>query len=251
MADGQLVASKGDIIESVLIKGDLSKLTQEERSTYYMRVCESVGLNPLTKPLEYITLNGKLTLYALRSCTDQLRSLHHVSVVDMTEQEREGVYIVTVKVQDGQGRCDMAKGAVNIASLKGEALANAFMKAETKAKRRATLSICGLGVLDETEIETIPAAARAEVHQVVNPETGRMVNPNGAAQLKKSGAWDSFTDKVQAFVDARDPDGLNRWFRSEDVVERVGKWPVSWRDNADDEVQRALTEIEARESEHV
>jgi hypothetical protein len=30
------------------------------------------------------------------------------------------------------------------------------MKAVTKAKRRVTLSICGLGMLDETEVETIP-----------------------------------------------------------------------------------------------
>jgi hypothetical protein len=29
------------------------------------------------------------------------------------------------------------------------------MKGETKAKRRVTLSICGLGLLDETEIESI------------------------------------------------------------------------------------------------
>jgi hypothetical protein len=37
-------------------------------------------------------------------------------------------------------------------------LANALMKAETKAKRRVTLSIAGLGWLDETELETIPQA---------------------------------------------------------------------------------------------
>ena len=42
--------------------------------------------------------------------------------------------------------------------MNGEALANAYMKAETKAKRRVTLSICGLGMLDETEVETIPDA---------------------------------------------------------------------------------------------
>ena len=30
------------------------------------------------------------------------------------------------------------------------------MKAETKAKRRVTLSLCGLGILDETEIDTVP-----------------------------------------------------------------------------------------------
>jgi hypothetical protein len=38
-------------------------------------------------------------------------------------------------------------------------MANALMKAETKAKRRVTLSICGLGMLDESEVESIPGAA--------------------------------------------------------------------------------------------
>lgn len=150
----------GALMESVLIKGDLSKLTPQERSSYYLRVCESVGLNPLTKPFEYITLNGKLTLYALRNCTDQLRTVHNVSVEELAESERDGVFIVTAKVKNGAGRTDIAKGAVNIANLKGEALANAMMKAETKAKRRATLSLCGLGFLDETEVEDIPAAAK-------------------------------------------------------------------------------------------
>jgi hypothetical protein len=39
-------------IESALIQGDLSKLTSEQRLSYYKSVCESVGLNPLTKPFE-------------------------------------------------------------------------------------------------------------------------------------------------------------------------------------------------------
>jgi len=147
-----------DIMEQVIIKGDLSKLSPQERTTYYMKVCESVGLNPLTRPFEYISLNNKLQLYALKACTEQLRGIHDVSVTDLTESMHEGVFIVTAKVKNGQGRTDAAKGAVPVSGLKGEALANAMMKAETKAKRRATLSLCGLGWLDESEIESIPGA---------------------------------------------------------------------------------------------
>ena len=147
-----------EIMEQVIIKGDLSKLTPQERTTYYMKVCESVGLNPLTRPFEYILLNSKLQLYALKACTEQLRGIHDVSVTDLSESHVEGVFIVTAKVKNGDGRTDAAKGAVPIAGLKGEALANAMMKAETKAKRRATLSLCGLGWLDESEIESIPGA---------------------------------------------------------------------------------------------
>jgi len=50
---------------------------------------------------------------------------------------------------------------VNIENLKGEARSNAMMKAETKAKRRVTLSICGLGMLDESETDSIPGARPA------------------------------------------------------------------------------------------
>jgi len=53
-----------DVIESVIAKGDLSKLTVEQRNEYYFRVCEATGLSPITQPFAYITLNGKLTLYA-------------------------------------------------------------------------------------------------------------------------------------------------------------------------------------------
>lgn len=66
--------------------------------------------------------------------------------------------MVVAYVKDRSGRTDCATGAVPLGNLKGEALANALMKAETKAKRRATLSICGLGLLDETEVGSIPGA---------------------------------------------------------------------------------------------
>jgi len=142
--------------ERALILGDLAGLKQDERLNYYKAVCESVGLNPLTKPFDYITLNGKMVLYATRACTDQLRKIHGVSVLELKKEWQEGVLSVVCKVSDKSGRTDVATGALVVLNLKGNDLANALMKAETKAKRRATLSICGLGVLDETEIETIP-----------------------------------------------------------------------------------------------
>ena len=43
---------------------------------------------------------------------------------------------------------------------------NAKLKAITKAKRRVTLSICGLGFLDETEIETIPTRPHSQPAQI-------------------------------------------------------------------------------------
>jgi len=140
-------------IESALIKGDLSKLSDTERVSYYNATCESLGLNPLTRPFEYIVLNGKLMLYTRKDATEQLRKIHKVSITEMTTKEVGGVFCVIVKAQDGEGRLDMATGAMALSHLKGEAMANALMKAETKAKRRVTLSICGLNFMDESEFE--------------------------------------------------------------------------------------------------
>jgi hypothetical protein len=159
-------------VETVLIGGDLSKLTPEQRLAYYSSVCKSLGLNALTKPFEFITLNNKLTLYARRDCTDQLRSIKGISIVITNRTTVNEVYIVTAQANEG-GRTDESTGAVSIKGLSGEMLANAMMKAETKAKRRVTLSIAGLGMLDEAEIESVPQAKKVEV----NMETGEIVEP--------------------------------------------------------------------------
>lgn len=151
------VITKMGQIENILVKGDLTTLNEDQRVSYYKAVCESVGLNPLTKPFDYIQLNGKLVLYAKKDATEQLRQIHKVSIESIEGKNINDVYVVTAKAKDHSGRTDSSTGAVSIGNLKGDALANALMKAETKAKRRVTLSICGLGVLDETEIETIPS----------------------------------------------------------------------------------------------
>jgi hypothetical protein len=161
MSTDLVKASPADI-EKVIIGGDLSKLSPQERTSYYMSVCDSLNLNPLTKPFEYINLNGKLTLYATRNCAEQLRKNNGVSVTEMTQQTIGDVLMITVKGVDKTGRSDVASGAVCLGNLKGEALCNAYLKCETKAKRRLTLSICGLGMLDETEVDSIPNARKVD-----------------------------------------------------------------------------------------
>ena len=165
-------------IESVLIGGDLSKLTPEQRVNYYKAVCDSVGLNPLTRPFDYITLNGKLTLYAKKDATDQLRKRDGVSITKLEREVMNEICLVTAYAQTVT-RSDASTGAVSIKGLSGDALANAMMKAETKAKRRVTLSICGLGLLDETEIETVQTAHPT----IVNVETGEIVEDAPAVPL--------------------------------------------------------------------
>jgi hypothetical protein len=146
------------LLEQVVLGGDLSKLSAAERLQYYRAICDSLGLNPLTRPFEYLHLNGRLVLYARRDATDQLRRLHQISITIISREQIGDVYCVIARATDRHGRMDESLGAVPTATLKGELLANMLMKSETKAKRRVTLSICGLGMLDETEVESIDDA---------------------------------------------------------------------------------------------
>jgi hypothetical protein len=147
-----------EVMAQVSLSMDLSSLTEPQRAEYYAAVCHSLGLNPLTKPFEFLTLNNKLRLYALRDCADQLRRIHGISIYIVNRERLGEIYVVTARAKDRTGREDESTGAVANGTLKGEALANSIMKAETKAKRRVTLSIAGLGWMDEVEVETIPGS---------------------------------------------------------------------------------------------
>lgn len=114
--------------ERALLVGDLSKLTPDQRATLVTNVCRSLGLNPLTRPFEYITLNGKLTLYARKDCTDQLRTLHGISLRVSKPEVVDDILYVTAHASTPAGRTDEDYGAVYVGGLKGEARANALLR---------------------------------------------------------------------------------------------------------------------------
>jgi len=79
--------------------------------------------------------------------------------------------------------------------LKPDDRAHAVMKAETKAKRRVTLSLIGLGWLDESEIESIPDARPVRV----DATTGEIVQaPAKAArpQQVKPATYQRYQERV-------------------------------------------------------
>ncbi len=165
-------------IEDALAMGDLSKMSAEQRVAYYLGTCASVGLNPYTKPFDAIKGDDdSVHLYPNKSATEQLRRIYSVSLRTLSRERVDGLYLVTVLATLPNGRQEEAVGAVPIESpigdwrtsqngkryfqaatnkegrklyepLRGVELANALKKAETQAKRRATLGICGLGFLD-------------------------------------------------------------------------------------------------------
>lgn len=175
-----------NIVSSLILHGDLSKLTPTDKVQYYHAYCKRIGLDPVTQPFKILKLSGKEVLYCDRSGTQQLNKLHSVSH-QITGRERvDNVYIVTALASLPSKRQTESIGAVSLLYpeiisywdkgqkvqkphpkagqvLIGDDFCNALMKAETKAKRRATLDLLGLGILDETETETIPGAVTVPI----------------------------------------------------------------------------------------
>src|SRR5499427_6465749 len=159
-----------DVVASLALHGDMARLTPKQQVRYVARLCESLGLNPLTQPFAYLRLQGKLVLYAKKDAAEQLRQKHQVSLHLERADIVDGIYVVHASARLPNGRTDADMGAVDVSNLKGEARCNAMLKAVTKAKRRVTLSICGLGMLDESEIDAIADAAPLDV----DPATGEV-----------------------------------------------------------------------------
>lgn len=209
-------------IEKVLVEGNLAALKPEQRVAYYNQTCQSLGLNPFTTPFDYLNLNGKLRLYAKKDATDQLRRLYDVSIRIVAREVVSDVYVVTARAVLPSGREDESTGAVTVKGKSGEDLANAWMKAETKAKRRVTLSICGLGFLDESELDGVRGARRVSASHAhsampitnttgdsVDDVTGEVVNEpvrivTVEQKKRREGGpyWRiEFSDNIVAFTD--------------------------------------------------
>lgn len=195
----ELATNETDVAVKVyqtLVNGNLAALTAEERVNYYQAVCQSIGINPLTKPFEFITLNGNLTLYALKGCTDQLRAIHGISIDPPIIVQTDHWITVTVSGTDKTGRRDSEIGVVAAKDMQGHH-GNALMKAMTKAKRRLTLSMCGLGMLDETEVDDLPGYQKQEPSQVPDTASDKMKDEEGRKVLKSIGKTGPKPEAVQ------------------------------------------------------
>lgn len=167
---------------------DTTALSESQRAEYLATLCRKLRLNPLTQPLRFLRLQGGEVLYATRGATDQLAAMHRLNrrtirgpeIVDIAGTK---VAVCVCEATLPDGRSETAHATLPVSDP-----ANLFMKLETKAKRRATLSILGLGILDETELDTIPGVqepAPALDHPPVPPSPP----PTGSA-------WDEYRATV-------------------------------------------------------
>lgn len=201
----------GDTLQKVIINNDLSNLSPIEKVQYIKHVCNSLSLNPLTKPIQLIKFQGREIMYFAKDATEQLRKINNVSV-DRLESKliNDSIYIVTAYASIDGKRTDSATGVISILGMKGEMLSNAMMKAETKAKRRVTLSICGLGHMDECEVKSLIGSQNININYQDNDNVNninediKLINECKTYEELKI----VFTDKYKHWVNIREIENI-------------------------------------------
>jgi hypothetical protein len=183
---GELVHTQSlspDIIESLVIDGDLGKMSAMQRVEYYVHRCRVLGLDPGEQPFEVINLNGKIRLYATKAGANALTRVNKLSVEIRSTTIDGSLVTVCARASDPSGRFADDVGVLDIdEESKGRmkmSRSNAMMKAVTKAKRRAVLALVGLGVLDESEVDDVRGARSMRI-DVVTGEIDTAPEPAGA-----------------------------------------------------------------------
>lgn len=171
------VEDKHKMLVDLLTKGDFSDFTNEQKANYIIMLCNRLGIDPTSKPLSFIKFRDETgkereIIYATRDCTDQLRKIHAISITENNYKFEHNLIIATATAVNGQGRTDKSHGVVSAIDRYGKplntlAMSNAIMKAETKAKRRVTLSLAGVGVTDESELDTLNVVSSKDIQNIV------------------------------------------------------------------------------------
>jgi len=202
------------LFNKLVLQADLSKLSETELVQYYQAVCKRAGLDPMTKPFEVLTLQGRKTLYATKTAAAQLTAIHGVSVNIVDKGKLgEDTYFAQARVTKKDGASVEDIGVVSIANVRGEGLSNAIMKAVTKAKRRAILSAFGIGLNDESEMEDVP---NAQLHR-------NAINPALAAEMTTE-QIESYEDLMANLAAADSPEELTKlisWIKDADEIVRM------------------------------
>jgi hypothetical protein len=151
-----------NILGQLITKGNLAMLSEQNRIDYYYMMCDRYGLDPLSKPFDYITTKTKdgevISLYPNTRAAAQMRANQGISVSIASRELLGDVYMVTAKAIRRDGTFEECAGCVPIyKDMAPQAKANAYMKAETAARRRATIAACGMA---DSEGDITPVDAK-------------------------------------------------------------------------------------------
>lgn len=197
----------------------MSGLAPLQKVEYIKTLCSRLGLDPATQPFQIQKFQGKEVPYLGRGGAAQMNKVHKLSSQIVAQEKMDDLYIVHSRCIGDDGRSTDEIGAVAIGGLKGEALANAIMKARTKAMRRATITHCGLGYLDETEVESLPGATTVQLPAVSTKQV--------EAEILYDWTEDQEAEAKQVLMDLGEL-ALNHGMDEEIALQFVGVHKAGW-----------------------
>jgi hypothetical protein len=134
----------------VLGTGDLYQLSDAQRVAHYLNLCRSCGLNPLSRPYQWIEFRDGdnppvLTLYFTPTAAAQALRNNHISVSFPRREIAGELFVCEAHGTAPDGREGVGTQYVPLTGkygrLTGRYLANALMSAETGALRRLALNM--------------------------------------------------------------------------------------------------------------
>jgi hypothetical protein len=168
MTENAIAPVDDDATVLALARQDLKPLSPAQLAGYVRDLCRAAGIPPSLMPFQLLsTRDGRLIPYVTAAGAFFLARRNAVSLRIVERQTVDGVHLVRAEARTPDGRSAEATGGVAIEGLRAQALADAYMKAETKAFRRATLRLCGLAILDETETESVAGAVPVQIDATV------------------------------------------------------------------------------------
>lgn len=231
--------------------GDLSRLTGEQKAALYLDTCASLGINPRTRPFDWIefydpeTKGKKLTLYPNKACADQLAFQHQIRVRTVEEKIVGSLFKVTVEGTMPNGRSETAVSYLDLTDrdgnqLRGQKLGNAFMKGHTKAKRRLVFAMLGMMAPPEADelqqVRIVTVDGNGNVLANPTPEQKMLAeNPAAATVIGEPTFEDqapttifegSATQQPSPAPEPEQPPSARPTFRNSE--EDIDRWKATW-----------------------
>jgi hypothetical protein len=145
------------VIESIVIKGDLSqRLKPAQKVAYYNYRCQQAGLDPAAKPFDLLKLNGKEVLYANAQCTQQLCAIHKLSTQVTHREKMDDIYLVSVELQGLTVDFLKTKGQWQLHTSKGMPLPMQSLKPRPKRSAGQSSATLDLGCLMKLKSKPSP-----------------------------------------------------------------------------------------------
>jgi hypothetical protein len=149
--------------------------TEKEQFEVVELLIQQLSVRRESSPFRFLQdRNGSIQPYLTASGAADIMAQSGATVTDIQISMLEGCAIArcTISMKDGRIGCGM--GAVYVAGLKGEQMANGLMKASTKATRRTILQHCrpeAVWLLQEDDLPTIEGIKTLPIETTAIPQT--------------------------------------------------------------------------------